>query len=236
MTRRSNAQQARRVLDRLVGYKASPVLWKTVKKGLSAGRVQTVALRIIVEREREIRAFRPVEYWTIDALLEKDAQKFTAKLHQLDGKKPEIHSAAAAEAILKDLKGRKQFQVTEVQRARAPEESGGAVHHAAPCSRKARRSSASARASDDARGAGSLRGHRGRQGRGLGRSHHVHAHRLHARVADRGATGARLPAPQYGEDSLSAGPQLYGKAGQANTQDAHEAVRPTDPDAPARRT
>ena len=66
------AQQARRVLDRLVGYKASPMLWKTVKKGLSAGRVQTVALRLIVERERDIRAFKPQEYWTIAAQLEKD--------------------------------------------------------------------------------------------------------------------------------------------------------------------
>ncbi len=68
--RKVEAQQARRVLDRLVGYKASPLLWKTVKKGLSAGRVQTVALRLIVEREREIRAFKPVEYWSIEALLE----------------------------------------------------------------------------------------------------------------------------------------------------------------------
>src|SRR5512146_1275638 len=70
------AQQARRVLDRLVGYKASPVLWKTVKKGLSAGRVQTVALRLIVEREREIRALKPVEYWSVAALLEKDGKIF----------------------------------------------------------------------------------------------------------------------------------------------------------------
>jgi DNA topoisomerase-1 len=72
------AQQARRVLDRLVGYKASPILWKTVKKGISAGRVQTVALRLIVEREREIRAFKPVEYWTIEAQMEAAAQRFTA--------------------------------------------------------------------------------------------------------------------------------------------------------------
>ena len=79
------AQQARRVLDRLVGYKASPVLWKTVKKGISAGRVQTVALRLIVEREREIRAFKPVEYWTVEALLEKAGQRFRATLHQIDG-------------------------------------------------------------------------------------------------------------------------------------------------------
>jgi DNA topoisomerase-1 len=88
--RKVEAQQARRVLDRLVGYKASPVLWKTVKKGISAGRVQTVALRLLVEREREIRAFKPVEYWTVEALLEKDKQQFTAKLHLLDGKKPVI--------------------------------------------------------------------------------------------------------------------------------------------------
>jgi len=93
------AQQARRVLDRLVGYKASPVLWKTVKKGLSAGRVQTVALRLIVEREREIRAFKPVEYWTVEALLEKDKQQFTAKLHHIDGKKAEISNKAEADRV-----------------------------------------------------------------------------------------------------------------------------------------
>ena len=79
-SKKVEAQQARRVLDRLVGYKASPVLWKTVKKGLSAGRVQTVALRLIVEREREIRAFKPVEYWTIEALLEKEGQQFSVSL------------------------------------------------------------------------------------------------------------------------------------------------------------
>src|SRR5947208_14937277 len=99
------AQQARRVLDRLVGYKASPVLWKTVKKGISAGRVQTVALRLIVEREREIRAFKPTEYWTIEALLEKNQQQFTAKLHHLDGKNAEIPNQTAADRILNDLKG-----------------------------------------------------------------------------------------------------------------------------------
>ncbi|HEX6051106.1 MAG TPA: DNA topoisomerase, partial [Gemmatimonadaceae bacterium] len=98
--RKVEAQQARRVLDRLVGYKASPILWKTVKKGISAGRVQTVALRLIVEREREIRAFKPVEYWTIEAQLEKNEQRFTAKLHHLDGKKPEIGKEADAREIV----------------------------------------------------------------------------------------------------------------------------------------
>src|SRR5215211_222137 len=111
--RKVDAQQARRVLDRLVGYKASPLLWKTVKKGLSAGRVQTVALRLLVEREREIRAFRPVEYWTIAALLEHAGQQFSAKLHHVDGKKPEIATQAEAESILADLRGRTVFPVTE---------------------------------------------------------------------------------------------------------------------------
>src|SRR5689334_23681021 len=114
--RKVDAQQARRVLDRLVGYKASPVLWKTVKKGISAGRVQTVALRLLVEREREIRAFKPVEYWTIEALLEEDGQQFTAKLHLLDGKKPVINNEREAKAILDALKSRKTFQVTEIKR------------------------------------------------------------------------------------------------------------------------
>src|SRR3954466_9505555 len=98
--RKVDAQQARRVLDRLVGYKASPVLWKTVKKGISAGRVQTVALRLLVEREREIRAFKAVEYWTVEALLEKKGQQFTAKLHLLDGKKPVISNEKEGNDIL----------------------------------------------------------------------------------------------------------------------------------------
>src|SRR5437762_1416067 len=110
------AQQARRVLDRLVGYEASPVLWNTVKKGLSAGRVHTVALRLIVEREREIRAFKPVEYWTVEALLEKDKQQFTAKLHHIDGKKAEIPNKVEADRVLADLKGKKTFSVTDVKR------------------------------------------------------------------------------------------------------------------------
>ncbi|MFL5505375.1 MAG: DNA topoisomerase, partial [Gemmatimonadales bacterium] len=101
------AQQARRVLDRLVGYKASPVLWKTVKKGISAGRVQTVALRLIVEREREIRAFKPTEYWSIAATLEKAGHpRFTAKLHQIDGKKATIPNQEVAERIMADLRRR----------------------------------------------------------------------------------------------------------------------------------
>ena len=97
-----NAQQARRVLDRIVGYKMSPVLWKKVRKGLSAGRVQSVAVKLIVDRETEIENFVPEEYWNIIAtLLDKKSKKtFEAKLIGKDGKKIEIHNQEVVNEIL----------------------------------------------------------------------------------------------------------------------------------------
>ena len=100
------AQQARRILDRLVGYKLSPFLWKKVNKGLSAGRVQSVAVRLVVEREREIEKFIPTEYWGIEALLEKEKKQFNASLSKKDGKavdKLEIKNKTEADKILSDL-------------------------------------------------------------------------------------------------------------------------------------
>src|SRR5437867_5364417 len=92
-----NAQQARRVVDRLVGYTMSPLLWKKIRYGLSAGRVQSVALRIIVDREREIQAFTPQEYWSLDALLaSQKGEEFKAEVIQHNGKKLQVASAAAA--------------------------------------------------------------------------------------------------------------------------------------------
>ncbi|HLZ46152.1 MAG TPA: type I DNA topoisomerase [Gemmatimonadales bacterium] len=121
--RKVDAQQARRVLDRLVGYKASPVLWKSIKTGLSAGRVQTVALRLIIEREEEIRNFVPQEYWTIAADLEKDGQPFQARLQKLGGHKPEIKSEKDAKAIVAEVE-KLPFVVTDVstgeRRRKAP--------------------------------------------------------------------------------------------------------------------
>lgn len=85
-----DAQQARRVLDRLVGYNISPLLWKKVKKGLSAGRVQSVALRLIIDREKEIKQFQPEEYWTIQAEFVKGNETFTASFYGADGQKLDL--------------------------------------------------------------------------------------------------------------------------------------------------
>ncbi len=102
-----NAQQARRILDRIVGYKLSPFLWKKVRRGLSAGRVQSVAVRLIVDREKEIEAFNAKEYWSIDAMLIAGGSKkaFPAKLHEKGGKKVEITEKKEADKILKSLEG-----------------------------------------------------------------------------------------------------------------------------------
>ena len=112
-----DAQQARRVLDRIVGYKISPVLWKKVKRGLSAGRVQSVAVRLIVEREEEIEKFIPEEYWNIYAKLkdEKSKKEFEARFFGQNGKKQEIHSKEEVDKILENIKGAK-YKVTEIKK------------------------------------------------------------------------------------------------------------------------
>lgn len=112
-----NAQQTRRILDRIVGYKLSPFLWKKVRRGLSAGRVQSVAVRIIVDREEEIRAFNSVEYWTIDGTFTAPPVRkvFPAKLHFIDGKKKDIHNQDEANKILSDLDGA-EFVVASVKK------------------------------------------------------------------------------------------------------------------------
>jgi DNA topoisomerase-1 len=221
------AQQARRVLDRLVGYKASPVLWKTVKKGISAGRVQTVALRLIVEREREIRAFNPVEYWSIEALLEKAGQRFTAKLHQIDGKKAEIHNESEASRIISDLEGRKTFGVTEVKRRERRK------NPSAPFTTSTLQQEAAKKLSF-----GSKRTMRVAQdlyeGIDIGPEGAVglitYMRTDSTRVAESAATTAReYLRTLFGKEFLADKIQLYESGKAKNTQDAHESVRPTDP-------
>ena len=113
-----DAQQARRILDRIVGYKLSPFLWRKVRRGLSAGRVQSVAVRLVCDREDEIRKFKSEEYWTIDAKLQaKGTRKtFAAKLHGKDNQKIEIANKEQADAILAEIQDA-EFIVSKVKKA-----------------------------------------------------------------------------------------------------------------------
>jgi DNA topoisomerase-1 len=223
-----DAQQARRVLDRLVGYKASPVLWKTVKKGLSAGRVQTVALRLLVEREREIRAFKATEYWTIAATLEHENQAFTAKLHHMDGNKPVIPNEANAKAIVADVSGRKTFDVTDIKRRERRK------NPAEPFKTSTLQQEAAKKL-----GFGSKRTMRLAQnlyeGIELGKAEGsvgliTYMRTDSTRIAESAVTTARdYLRSQFSDEYLAKTPMFYGAAGDANAQDAHEGIRPTDP-------
>lgn len=245
--RKVSAQQARRVLDRLVGYKASPVLWKTVKKGLSAGRVQTVALRLLVERERAIRAFNAVEYWTIAADLSKGDQRFIAKLHHIDGRKAEIgvepdarriveESTAAAVALRASLAPRLRgragilgaFEATDVKRRERRK------NPQAPFTTSTLQQEAAKKL-----GYGSKRTMRLAQdlyeGVELGAEGAVglitYMRTDSTRVAQSAADAARAYLRSaFGVEYLADGAPLYGDAKAKNTQDAHEGVRPTEPD------
>jgi DNA topoisomerase I len=237
--RKVEAQQARRVLDRLVGYKASPLLWKTVRKGLSAGRVQTVALRLIVEREREIRAFRPVEYWSVEAQMEKDAQRFISKLHLIDGKKPEIGNAADATSIVDEIRQIARalhadramvgaFPVTDVKKRERRK------NPAAPFTTSTLQQEGAKKL-----GFGSKRTMRVAQdlyeGIEVGSEGAVglitYMRTDSTRVAESAALQARDHLRTlFGDQYLSPAPQLYGTSKNAqNAQDAHEGIRPTDP-------
>ncbi|MCE7794616.1 type I DNA topoisomerase [Salipaludibacillus sp. CUR1] len=110
-----DAQQARRVLDRLVGYNISPLLWKKVKKGLSAGRVQSVAVKMIIDRENEIKAFKPEEYWSVTAKMKKDDQPFEAKFMSVNGKKTDLKTKEDVDQVLKQIKGQ-TFEIDKVKK------------------------------------------------------------------------------------------------------------------------
>lgn len=225
--RKVEAQQARRILDRLVGYKASPLLWKAVKTGLSAGRVQTVALRLIVEREQAIRAFVPTEYWSIEADLAADGKTFTAKLHKVDGKKPAIPSQEDASRIVQDVRD-EPFVVSEVakkQRRRRP---------SAPFITSTLQQEAAKRlgftAKRTMRAAQQLY-----EGVELGGEGAVGLITYMRTDSPRVASGAldavrNFIATHYGERYLPRRPNSYSSRKGARAQDAHEAIRPTDVD------
>ncbi len=177
-----NAQQARRALDYLVGFNLSPLLWKKVRRGLSAGRVQSPALRMICEREEEIAAFVPQEYWSIDAQGEHSRQTFPLKLVEFQGRKVEQFSftdaaaAHAAEQALRSAAGEagtlRVLAVDRKQRRRNPSPAVHDLDAAAGGLAQARL----LRLAHDAAGAAAVRGHRHR--RGQRRPDHLHAHRL----------------------------------------------------------
>jgi DNA topoisomerase-1 len=225
-----NAQQARRILDRLVGYKISPLLWKKVKKGLSAGRVQSVAVKIILDRENEINDFEPEEYWSITAKLTADGNPFEAKFHQLNGTKTELGSEAEVQAILKQIDGA-SFTVKEVkekERSRNP----SAPFTTSSLQQEAARK-LNFRASKTMSVAQQLY-----EGVDLGKEGTVGLITYMRTDSTRIAASAQEEAKEYivgkyGEPFAPETPRNYSKKA-ANAQDAHEAIRPTsilrDPD------
>ena len=223
--KRIEAQQARRILDRLVGYKVSPMLWRPIRPGLSAGRVQTVALRIICERENEIRAFVEDEYWSITAHLRRDGQAFDAKLHQVDGKAFTLGNEEEATAAVRAIKS-VPFAVTEVKRRErrknpaAPFTTSTLQQEAAKRLRfSAKRTMSNAQRLYEGQEIG------GRGEIGLITYMRTDSTRVSPDAVDQARTWA---AEEMGEDYIPKAPRLYGGKQARAAQDAHEAVRPTD--------
>ncbi|OGE87541.1 MAG: DNA topoisomerase I [Candidatus Doudnabacteria bacterium RIFCSPLOWO2_02_FULL_49_13] len=221
-----DAQQARRILDRLVGYELSPFLWKKVRRGLSAGRVQSVAVRLIVEREREIQKFQPVEYWSIEATFNKDGQ-FIGKLAKIDGQalgQIGIKDEARAKKILADLANRPAeiIEVTKKETRRNP---------AAPFITSTMQQEAARKLGFSAK------------------QTMMYAQQLYegVEIGEEGATGLitymrtdsvnlsdfalesakQAITEKYGKDYLLPEPRKYASKSK-NAQEAHEAIRPTD--------
>jgi DNA topoisomerase-1 len=219
------AQQARRILDRLVGYKASPLLWRSVKRGLSAGRVQTVALRLIVEREQQIRAFKPEEYWSIEADLEAKSKRFTAKLHRVDGEKPHLPSEGDARSVVDAVTG-EPFIVSSVQRKQRRRKPSAPFITSTLQQEASKRLGFSARRT--MRTAQDLY-----EGIELGSEGAVglitYMRTDSPRVADVAIDAVReFIATHYDDRYLPEKPNRYGTKKGARAQEAHEAVRPTD--------
>lgn len=218
-----NAQQARRILDRLVGYKISPLLWKKVKKGLSAGRVQSVAVKIILDRENEISEFVPEEYWTITAKLAIKNSTFEAKFHKMRGEKKELSSEADVQEVLEAI-GKSSYKVRDVkekERLRNPSPPFTTSSLQQEAARKL-----NFRASKTMSVAQQLY-----EGVDLGKEGTVGLITYMRTDSTRIAASAQEEAKEliiqkYGEAFVPETPRQYSKKA-ANAQDAHEAIRPT---------
>ncbi len=218
------AQQARRVLDRLVGYKLSPLLWRKVRGGLSAGRVQSVALRLVCEREAEIEAFVPQEYWTLSALLRKsqDTVTFEARLHSRGAERLELPNEEAVRAVLAELQGA-TYRVAEVRRRDQQR------HPAPPFTTSTLQQEANRRLGYTATRTMTL-AQQLYEGLDLGEEGTVglitYMRTDSVRVAASAVEEARAYIrEQYGPDYVPPTPRRY--ATKQSAQDAHEAIRPT---------
>ncbi len=221
-----DAQQARRVLDRVVGYRISPLLWAKVKRGLSAGRVQSVALRIIADREEEINAFIPEEYWTLDADLKVEGEKklLTAKFYGTEKKKMTIRSREELDEILKEV-DTADYTIEDIKKSertkKAPvpfttstlqQEASKALNFATS---KTMRIAQQLYEGIDIKGNGTV---------GL----ITYLRTDSTRISEEADAAARqYIAENYGQEYAAAG-ETGNKEGHKNIQDAHEAIRPTD--------
>src|SRR5690606_27124149 len=223
---------ARRILDRLVGYEISPLLWRKVKRGLSAGRVQSVALRLVVEREREIQNFVPQEYWTLDAeLTKREAENgrkpkpFVASLSRVNGQKPDLKDEASTMAIVRALDGAEfqvvKVEVKETQRRPAPPFTTSTLQQEA--SRKlnmpVRRTMQIAQElyeGIDLGDAGTV-----------GLITYMRTDSTNV-AASAQARAREVIAERYGPEFLPDRPPVYTRKAKG-AQEAHEAIRPTDP-------
>ena len=220
-----NAQQTRRILDRIVGYKLSPFLWKKVRRGLSAGRVQSVAVRIIVDREEEIRSFVSTEYWTIDAKFHTSSSKklFSAKLSEVDGKKAELRDKKSADSVLKRLENA-EYSVSAIKKSQRKKQPSP------PFTTSTLQQEASKRLSFQARrtmkAAQEL--YEGVEVAGMGAVGLITYMRTDSlRISDEAKTAAaELIKNVYGAEYLPEKPRTY--KSKSNAQDAHEAIRPSN--------
>lgn len=220
---RVDAQQARRVLDRLVGYKLSPWLWRQVYRGLSAGRVQSVATRLICEREEEIRAFVPVEYWSIEAMYKTEKnESFKAKLTQIDGKDAELHNGEETDTAVKGIEG-KEAEVTAVTKSRKQRKTKP------PYTTSTMQQDAVNKLNFSSKKTMMLAQN---LYEGVEIPEHGHVGLItymrtdSTRISDEMIKQVRpYISETYGEDYLPAKPNVFSKSKEA--QDAHEAIRPT---------
>ena len=218
-----DAQQARRVLDRVVGYKISPLLWAKIKKGLSAGRVQSVATRMIVDREHEIETFEPEEYWHVGAMLRSGAQRMEARLYALDGQRVQIENAQQAEAARARI-AQGGFTIKSVKRSERRK------HPAPPFTTSNLQQEASRKlgftTAKTMQIAQQLYEGVDIEGRGtLGLISYIRTDSV--RLSEEAVAGAReMIESRYGAEFVPEKPNVY--KGRKSAQDAHEAIRPAN--------